>query len=219
MNEAPNQMSTQDDPENFPWQTGEMSAKGTVFLGRMNRPFVVNQYIVHSSWLNAAAVAEEGFRATMAARRSQIGRWQGSATFITPGTASMTFGPHHTNLNASNFIGTNGSGILEGNHEAPPIPAIPEGSTPHAGPCKTKQPKADWVERLSWGLPQQLREQIFGDLCEIRADMAAKGYSDLEIRRTTLSQLLCSISWWLWSRFGWIVLLYNRVSEWLSPNK
>ncbi len=219
MNETPYWMSTQNDPENFPWQSGEMSAKGTVFLGRMNRPFVVNQYIVNSSWLNAAAVAEEGFQATMAARRSQIGGWHCGTTSITPGTGSMTFGPHHTDLHVSNILQMNRARSLEGSHEASPIPESPEGSTPHADPCMTILPKADWVEQLSWAIPKQDREQIFGDLCEKRVTMAAEGYGSQQIMWTTLSQLLWSISWWLWSRLGWIVLLYNRISEWFNPNK
>jgi hypothetical protein len=215
MSKTPNQMSTQDDPENFPWQSGEMPANGMVYFGRMNSPFLIRQNIVHSSWLSAATDAAEGAQATLAARRAQIGGRFARTTFITP----AGFIPQTTDLNASNFIGTNGSGILEGNHVASPIPAIPEGSTPHADPCKTIQTKADWVEQLSWAIPKQDREQIFGDLCEKRATMAAEGYSSPQIMWTTLSQLLWSISWWLWSRLGWIVLLYNRISEWLNPNK
>lgn len=226
MSEEPNRMSTQDDPEIFPWQNAGMTTGGgMVYSNKIHSSFLVNQNIVHSSWLSAASDAPDGAQAPLAARRAQIGgrhpvRYsRRTVTFITPGTASMTFGPHHTELNVSNILLTNRARSLEGNHEVSPIPASPEGSTPHAEPCKTFQGKADWVEQLSWGIPKQLREQIVGDLCEIRAKMAAEGCSSPQIMWTTLSQLLWSIPWWLWSRFGWIVLLYNRVSEWLSPSK
>ena len=219
-------MSTQDDPENFPWQSGGMTGGGMVYSDKIHSSFLVNQNIVHSSWLSAATDAPDGAQATLAASRAQIGgrhriRYsRRTVTFITPGTASIIMKPQPPEVKVSDHTTVlESASSIEGNHETSPIPASSDGSTPHAEPCKTIQPKANWVKQLSWGIPKQLREQIVGDLCEIRAKMAAEGYSSPQIMWTTLSQLLLSIPWWLWSRFGWIVLLYNRVSEWFSPNK
>jgi hypothetical protein len=175
-----------------------MTGGGMVYSEKMHSSFLVNQNIVHSSWLSAATDAAEGAPATLAA---------GRARFITPGTTAIIMNPLPTEVKVSDHI------------EASPIPASLKVSIPHAEPCKTIQPHADWLEQLSRAIPRHLREQIFGDLCEIRAEMVAEGRSPLKIGWTTFSQFLLSILWWLWTRFGWVVLLYNRVSEWLSPNK
>lgn len=221
MSNEPNRMSTQDDPENFPWQNSGMQGSGIVFSNRMHSSsFRIQQNIVHASWLSASTDATDGAQATLAARRAQIGGRYSRATFITPATRSMTLGPEPIEMKVSDHITVpDRAGSLEGDHEDSPISTGPKEAVPESESCTPAHKNADWVEQLSRAIPKQLREQIVGDLCEVRARMVAEGCSPLKIFWTTLSQFLLSILWWLWTRFGWIMLLYNRVSEWLSPNK
>lgn len=126
-------------------------------------------------------------------------------TTITPGTGSITI---DSELPIQIRVWDNIS-----------VTANPESSGIDVESQVTPQSDVDWVERLSWALPKQLREQIFGDLCEIRARMEDEGCSRREIAWKTSSQLLLSSLWWFWTRIGWIAAIWNRLTDWPWLNK
>jgi hypothetical protein len=68
----------------------------------------------------------------------------------------------------------------------------------------------DLLERLSWAIPEELREEIFGDLLELRAKRREAGDSRWQIHWMTLSQLSISMVLGL-ARRGWL----PAIIEWL----
>jgi hypothetical protein len=88
-----------------------------------------------------------------------------------------------------------------------------------SSPIKTTEHAVDWVGKLSWVVPRHLREPVWGDLCEDRLRMASRGCSQSQIEWFTVIQLLFLIFYGLCSRLGWIVVIYNRVSEWIAQDR
>lgn len=94
------------------------------------------------------------------------------------------------------------------------------GSAIHVAAGSLKHEKeASWVEHLSWFIPKEIREPWLGDLLEDRERMSSKGYNQARIEWATWIQLLLLFANRLWAKFGWGLLIYNRVSEWFSANK
>lgn len=215
-------MSTQDDPENLPWQNSRVELRGVVLHPPKPNSPIQFYYgsVIPSVWLSEATVALKGTSTSSAAGALTAQLGNRGTTIITPPAGSMNIGPQPLKVKVSDDITvTDRTGTLVGNHEDSPIPAGPEESVPNSESCNPTHQSVDWVEQLSRGIPKHLREEIFGDLCEVRAKMAAEGCSPLEIKRKTFSQLLLSILYGLCVRLGWIIMIYNRVSDWLSPNK
>jgi hypothetical protein len=77
----------------------------------------------------------------------------------------------------------------------------------HQSACRSE----DILERLSLGIPKKLREEIFGDLLELRAQKKQAGDSHRQILWFTVSQLFISIVLGL-ARRGWLA----AIIEWLT---
>jgi hypothetical protein len=88
-----------------------------------------------------------------------------------------------------------------------------------AGGSIKREKEGCWVEHLSWFIPKEIREPWLGDLLEDRERMSSKGRNQAHIEWATGIQLLLLLANRLWAKFGWGLLIYNRVSEWFSANK
>jgi hypothetical protein len=84
---------------------------------------------------------------------------------------------------------------------------------------KDSVPVSDWLEKASWWVPKNLREQFLGDLREDRVKMGRQGYTQAYIEWSTFFQLVVAILYGLCNKFGWALLIYNKVCDFLSPAK
>jgi len=217
MSKEPNRMSTQDDPENLPWQNSNLETRGVLHPPKPNSPIqFYTQSVIPSAWFPETTIELKGLSTTLAAG-SLAAHLANKSPVITPATGSMTMGPHPIQINVSDHVTvTDSADSVEGDHEDSLIPADSEESVTNSESCTPIHQNADWVKQLSRGICRPLREQIFGDLCEIRAEMEAEGSSPSQIKWTTLSYLLSSILYglslifsWLRNRFGWIMAIFK----------
>ena len=115
---------------------------------------------------------------------------------ITPasGSIQITPEPAHKSVLASGTLTTGSATSETGLEEG-------HGSANHSN---------DFLERLSRALPKELREEIFGDLLELRVERRKAGDSRWQIRWITISQLSIAIILGL-ARRSWLA----GMIEWL----
>lgn len=116
------------------------------------------------------------------------------------------------------FVSANASHIFGSNSGGVEVTVTGSGAlVQEVNVAPTKE--ASWVEHLSCFIPKEIREPWLGDLLEDRERMSSKGRSQAYIEWATGLQLLYLVLARLWAKLGWGLLIYNRLSEWFSPNK
>jgi len=212
-------MSTQDDPENLPWQNNELRVRGLLHPPKPNSPIqFYYESVVPSAWLGGATTTLGGVSATLGARAMTAHLGSSGGVVITPGAGSLTLAPQHLEVNVSDDVS------VEDSSESPSRlfqPQAPDGLVMNTSVSDSEAPVrgSNWLTRLTWFIPKEIREPWRGDLLEDREKMASEGCSRLHIEWASVTQLLWLLLSRLGARIAWFWLIYTRLSEWFMHNR
>ena len=221
MNKEPNRMSTQDDPENLPWQNNELRVRGLLHPPKPNSHIqFYAESVIPAAW-HEATVVLRGVSTTLTAGAltAHLDIKRGN-TCVTPDSGSITMAPQHLEINVSENISVQDAGESP---SRPSEPQAPDGLVVNISPSDSETPVGgggpDWFTRLTWFIPKEIREPWRGDLLEDREKMAGEECSRFHIEWASVIQLMWLLLSRLWARIAWFWLIYTRLSEWFIHNK
>ena len=190
MSKIPNLRSTEDDPEDAPWRSFAHNDLRSSNI--ISAPLILTP---GSGCLKIETLVDENPSLMVGATNVSVSELR---MFITA-NASHLFGPNHS---GGVEVKVTGSEVR-----------VQEVSVAR----NTKE--TSWLEHLTCFIPKEIREPWLGDLLEDRERMASTGFSQAYIKWATWIQLFSLFANRLWTKFGWGLLIYNRVSEWFSSDK
>ena len=210
-------MSTQDDPENLPWQNSELKLRGVLHPPKPNSPIqFYTQNVIPQHWLDEEIVGPPKTILTQIV--SQLAN-DGTAS-ITPATGSIIMNPQKLEGNVSD---TTSVQAASESHPQSSYPKAPEGvdmttcTTDSDSPVEGVSP--DWLEDFSRFIPKEFKDGWLGDLREEREKWRTERRSRPYIEWRTGVQIFFLALSKLSTIIGWIFRIYTQMSGWLMHNK